>query len=181
EIAASFGFLQDRINAEVAFYRQLSDDQLTNIPTPMLTGFPSVVGNWEAVIRNQGVELSAFGTIWQNGTHRFNLRASASRNKNILLEYPDFESSPYYSTLRVGKSVTTAYYLNYLGVDPLTGKYVFEDANRDGAVSLVNTTTAGTMIDDRVVEVDISPSWSGSLSLDYDIKRFTISAQIYYV
>src|SRR5690606_20201243 len=59
--------------------------------------------------------------------------------------------------------------------------YVFEDANRDGAVSLVNTTTAGTMIDDRVVEVDISPSWSGSLSLDYDIKRFTISAQIYYV
>jgi TonB-linked SusC/RagA family outer membrane protein len=181
EAALSLGFLEDKWNIEMSAYRQLSKDQLTNVPTSIITGFPSVVGNWDAVVRNQGIEIAAAGYVFRNDYHRLNVRLSASKNTNILLSYPGFQHSPYISRYKIGESLSTKYFQRVIGVDPATGRIMFEDFNRDGKVSTVTNISPGTGDDDRGMAVDMAPSWSGSLILDYGIKAFTFSAQIYYV
>jgi TonB-linked SusC/RagA family outer membrane protein len=181
ELGTNLGFLQDKINLEVSIYRQFSKDQLTSIPTPSLSGYTSIVANWNAVIKNEGVEIAAVGQLLRNDVHRLTLRLTASKNRNILQSYPGFEDSPYYSRYKIGESVTMQYYYKYLGVDPLTGKYAFEDADGNGRLATVNNGSPGTNGDDRVLAVDMAPKWSGSLMVDYGFKRFTISAQFYYM
>jgi len=63
EVAIDLGFLKDRINVEVAYYRNRCGNQLIQFPTPAFTGFTNVAANSPALVQNDGWEFSAAAKV----------------------------------------------------------------------------------------------------------------------
>ncbi len=175
EGALSISFLNDRINVEGAYYRYRSGNQVTGIPTPIYTGFPSVVGNWNAVIENTGWEADIRARLIEKKDLRWSVNFNISTNKNRLVSYPGIEQSPDYTTYQVGRSLSTVYLLHYLGVDPQTGRYAFEDRNKDGRINVNNSVRPGTADDDRYIIMDTNPKFYGGFSTDLTYKSWSLS------
>lgn len=174
EGALSLSFLDDRINLEAVYYQNRSGNQVTGIPTPRYTGFPSVVANWDAVIENAGWEGALRANIIRKQDLIWNVTFNISTNRNKLVSYPGIEYSPYYSTYKVGNSLSAVYLLHYLGVDPQTGLYSFEDHNKDGQVKNNSNVPAGTADDDRYVMVDPNPKYYGGLGTSFTYKGWNL-------
>lgn len=175
EFGLNLGLLEDRINVEASIYRDRCGNQLTNYPTPVYTGFSTVTANWPAMVENKGLEISADAKLIRNDKMNWSVNFNIGRNSNILASYPGIELSPYANLYKVGYSVNAEYLLHYTGVDPATGKYTFEDYNRDGNIGLSNTGPKGTGSDDRYVVIDLSPKFSGGFGSSFSYKNFNIS------
>src|SRR5690606_34706822 len=117
----------------------------------------------------------------ENQHTRLNFSLNASANKNILLEYPDFEYSPYYTKLIVGKPTSIKYIQRFLGVDPLTGLYVYEDTNGDGVVSENRNAPLGSGYDDKSRYYDTRPYLTWNLVPTFHWKRLSVSASLNFV
>jgi len=182
--ALEIGLLEDRVNLQVEHYRNRCSNQLLSYPTPNFTGFSTVTANWPATVQNTGWEISLSASKLVN-TKDFTWSASfnISFNRNELQAYPGIGSSSYFSKYLVGKPLNTVYAYHYLGIDPLTGMYSFEDYNHDGNLqsNLMGVAPLSGTTDNRV-PLNINPSYTGgftsqfsyrdiSLSLLFDFKR----------
>lgn len=181
EGALNVGFVNDRVNLEVAWYQKRSGNQLTKVPTPIYTGFPKVTANWDATVQNKGIEASITAQVIETKNLKANLMFNISRNTNKLISYPDLEHSPYATTYKVGQSLSMEHHFNLLGVDPLTGSYVFEDYNKDGRVTSDASLFPGTGVDDRYVTADMAPRFQGGLGGDVQWKDFELSFDFYFI
>ena len=177
ETAVNIGFLDNRINFQFSIYRERCGNQLTDFPTPVYTGFPTVTANWPAVVDNKGWDISVDANLINTEKFNWSVSAFGSRNKNILVSYPDLEHSPYVNTHQVGKSINTQYLFHYLGVDPLTGFYRVEDYNGDGFVGQ-NTGRAGG--GDQYVALDLSPRFTGGLTNVLKYNGLSLSTSFNY-
>lgn len=180
EGAVALGFLKDQINLELAWYKKRSSNQLTKIPTPIYTGFPAVTANWEAEVDNIGFEAALTYRLLQRKDFSINGHFNFSKNKNKLHSYPGIEDSPYATQYKVGLSTNTQYYLNLIGVNPLTGRYIFEDYNGDGIISQNDNYFPGTGLDDRYIAVNMDPKYQGGFGWDFRWKDITLAADFYY-
>ncbi|MNX34173.1 TonB dependent receptor [compost metagenome] len=175
EAALSIGFLEDRFNLEVARYNDRCGNQLTDYPTPLYSGFPNVTANWPAVIVNSGWEFTFNAKLLTTDKVNWTMSFNLSRNSNVLKDYPNIEVSPYAAKYKIGKSVNNLYLLHYIGIDPLAGKYTFEDYNGDGFVSINNSALPGTQGDDRYVELNISdPKYFGGFGTNFSYKNISL-------
>jgi TonB-linked SusC/RagA family outer membrane protein len=179
EGALDLGFLHDRINVEAAYYRDRVGNQLVQFPIPEITGFTSVVENSPAVVQNSGWEFQANAQILK-GAFTWNMNFNISFNNNKLLAYPDIQFSPYYSTLKIGKSLNDVYAFNYTGVDPKTGQYTYTDSNGDGKIQEVNGVPEGTDGDDRYVVINLKPKYMGGFNEQFGYKGLSLSAYFTY-
>jgi hypothetical protein len=170
----SISFLDDRINLEGAYYQNRSGDQLTGIPTPEYTGFKSVAGNWNAIVENAGWEGDLRAVLMETKDIRWSVNFNLSTNRNRLVSYPGIEQSPYYATYRVGQSLDAVYLWHYLGVDPQTGQYSFEDYNKDGQVKPNYNIPAGTGDDDRYIVKVTTPKYYGGIGTSFTYKGWNI-------
>ncbi len=181
EAALLLGFLEDRISVEASFYRDRSGKQLTSITLPEYTGFGSILGNWDAVIQNSGVEIAAQGSVVRNNDWNVNLWFNFSRNRNILAEYPGLENSAYASQYMIGKPLQIVYLLRYTGVNPATGDYSFEDRNKDG---MITRTGSGKIPqdaqDDRYIEKDLSPRYYGGFGMNTSYLGWSLNVSFAY-
>lgn len=173
EVGARLGFFDSRWNLEGNFYINRDGKQLTNITTPAFTGFPAVVGNWPAVIRNKGVELMLDGTILNTGTWGLTARFQISKNSNTLVAFEGLEDSPYKDMYRIGASVTTKSYSHYIGINPMKGTPEFEDYNGDGVrpAGMTSTNFPDTELDDHYKMIDLNPKYMGGMGFRVDFKR----------
>jgi TonB-linked SusC/RagA family outer membrane protein len=134
-IGMEMGFgKESRVSMSVNYYRKRMGDQLLANPTPIFTGFPTVYGNWNALMQNEGYEAAVSVQLISNKDLNWNMSINGGFNKNKLVSYPGIENSPDYYRFLVGESPNNVYLLNYLGVDPMTGNYQFEDYNKDGFI-----------------------------------------------
>jgi TonB-linked SusC/RagA family outer membrane protein len=177
EGSIQIGFLEDRINFQFDIYRERCGNQLTEFPTPVYTGFPTVIANWPAVVDNRGWDITVNADLIKTEKFNWSVGIFGSRNKNILVSYPDIEHSPYAKTHQVGKSINTQYLLHYLGVDPLTGTYKVEDHDGNGNVTQ-NSGLAGT--GDQYIALDLSPKFTGGLSSNFSYKNLSLSTTFNY-
>jgi TonB-linked SusC/RagA family outer membrane protein len=168
-------FLEDKITLEAALYRDRCGNQLTKYPTPIYTGFETVSANWPALIENSGWEITINAKVIRTDKINWSIRFNGSRNFNKLLAYPDIEHSPYAAQYKVGESVNNLYLFHYTGVNPLTGRYTFEDYNRDGRVDDRNTSAPGTGLDDRYVRLNLTPRFNGGIGTDFSYSNFSVS------
>ncbi|WP_324758211.1 SusC/RagA family TonB-linked outer membrane protein [Sphingobacterium thalpophilum] len=180
EGALALGFLEDRINIEVAWYNKRSGSQLTKIPTPIYTGFLGVTANWEAQVDNTGFEASINYQLARTKDFVIDGHFNFSKNSNRLHSYPGIGDSPYATQYKVGQSINTRYYLNLLGVNPLTGKYIFEDHNGDGIISQNDNYFPGTGLDDRFIAVNMDPRYQGGFGWNVRWKDLWVSLDFYY-
>ncbi|WP_127127080.1 SusC/RagA family TonB-linked outer membrane protein [Pseudoflavitalea rhizosphaerae] len=134
-VGMDMGFGKDsRVSLSLNYYSRRTGDQLLNNPTPIYTGFPTVYGNWNAVIENKGYEAAAVVRVIDKKDFSWTMTMNGGINKNTLVSYPGIENSPDFYKYVVGKSVQNVYLLNYVGVDPMTGNYQFQDYNKDGFI-----------------------------------------------
>ena len=132
EIGFESRFLKERVQIQVAFYRNVSDNQLVQYNLPIQTGFFSVLKNHQAVILNSGWEFLASYQSNNSASVKWYSSINFTLPKNKLLEFPDLETSSYRNRYIVGEATSTKRGYRYLGVNPQTGLYDFEDVDNNG-------------------------------------------------
>ncbi len=135
EGALELGLFKNIIYITAAYYSNISTNQLVGYSLPSITGFISIQQNLPAKISNTGWEFE----LTSSNMNKPNFKWSSSFNltipKNKLVSYPGIESSAYANTYVVGEPLSVQKNFNFLGANPLTGIYSFEDLNKDGVIS----------------------------------------------
>ena len=135
EAALELGFLKDRINLGVSWYRNRSSNQLVGYPLPTMTGFTSVTANLPATVQNTGWELELSSINIQNSNFRWQTAFNLSFPKNELISFPGIEDTSYDAIYKVGHPLSLVYLYRYTGIDPATGFHTVEDVNEDGSIN----------------------------------------------
>lgn len=135
EIGLELGFLNDRILLSAAYYRNRCSNQLINYTLPNQTGFGQVVKNFPGLVQNAGLEISLNTTNIQSSSFRWTTAFNVSGNRNKLVSFPNLASSSYNGSYIEGQSLNVIRALKYLGINPQTGVYMFEDLNGDGSLT----------------------------------------------
>lgn len=132
EAAMDLGFYQDKIIFSAAWYRNRSANQLVGYALADIAGFPTVQYNLPATVQNTGweFELNTFNVSTKSFSWKSAFNLTLPQNK--LLSYPDIEGSSYYQRYTIGQSLYTPYALHYLGVNPKTGLYEYQNLNHNG-------------------------------------------------
>lgn len=132
EVTLDLGFLEDRLSFSTSWYRNRSSNQLVGYALPDIAGFNTIQFNLPATVQNKGweFELNTLNISGDSFSWKSALNLSIPRNK--LLSYPNLKGSTYVNTYTVGSSLYTPITIHYLGVNPETGLYYFEDSNGDG-------------------------------------------------
>ncbi|MFC0345538.1 SusC/RagA family TonB-linked outer membrane protein [Epilithonimonas hispanica] len=164
EVALEAGFLDNRINVSGAYYRNRSKNQLVGIPQPGTTGFSTIQGNLNATVQNTGWEFVLDSKIFNRDNFKWSSVINFSAPRNQLIDFPNLEGSTFANTLVVGRSTTIRKLYHYIGIDPVTGIYKFEDVNKDGKLD----------INDRTVVKDIGLRWDGSIQNSFQYGRWKL-------
>src|SRR5690606_10523724 len=154
ETAIELGFLRDRINLGVSWYRNRSSNQLVGYPLPGITGHASVQANLPATVQNSGweVELSTLNITSEN--FKWQTSFNITFPKNELLNYPNIDQSSYANVYRVGRPLNIDLLYQYEGIDPDTGLYSIADLNDDGRFDY----------DDRIIIKDQGRKFFGGIN-----------------
>lgn len=176
EVALALGFLEDRIFLDVSWYRNRCNSQLVQFPTPLFSGFSSVVTNSPANVQNRGLEVELTVKPIQGNVFNWTAKANISFNRNKLLSYPNFSVSPYTGVYKIGYPLTMSRVLKSRGVDPATGDYYFEDLNGNGNTDMDQTLKT---VDDRYI-LDRTTKYFGGLTNTLSYKNLEISFLLYF-
>ena len=87
EVGADIGFLNNRLNASVAYYNRITSDKLASVILPTSSGIGSIRTN-NGTMRNRGVEMEASYKLLQGKDLTWQVSANAAWNKNIVLKLP---------------------------------------------------------------------------------------------
>ena len=171
EAALQLGFLNDRINLGLSWYRNRSSNQLVGYSLPYITGFTSVQANLPATVENQGleIELATLNLDKKNFSWRSNLNITIPKNE--LISYPDLEQSSYSNTYRVGYPLNIGLLYEYDGLDPETGLYTVKDINNDGKLDF----------EDRVIIKDLNRQFFGGISNNLNYRNFNLQFLFQFV
>lgn len=164
ELAVETAFFHDHISFLAAYYRHRSGNQLVGVPLPTLTGFTSVQANLNAVVENTGWEFTLAAKPFTKADFSWDTSLNLSIPKNKLLSFPDLEGSSYSSFLVIGKSMVLKKMYHYLGVNPQTGIYEFEDVNSDGKLD----------VNDRVIVKELGINWYGGFQNNLRYKNWSL-------
>ncbi|MCX2429899.1 SusC/RagA family TonB-linked outer membrane protein [Pedobacter sp. GR22-10] len=135
EVAIESGFLKDRVFISAAYYFNRSSNQLVSYVLPSQTGFSNVVRNFPGLVQNSGFELVLTTKNFTRADFRWATSINLSIPKNKLIAFPNIETSSYRNSYVVGQSLNIIRGYKYLGVNPQTGVYTFEDYNGDGQLT----------------------------------------------
>lgn len=135
EIAGELGFLKDRINFTAAYFRHRSSNQLVSYNSTRLSGFTTILRNMPALVQNSGIEVALTGHIINRRIFSFTSSVNLSVPQNKLIKFPDLATSSYANTYVEGQPLSVIYRYKFLGVDPKTGVYTFEDVDKDGTLT----------------------------------------------
>ncbi|MDO6430711.1 SusC/RagA family TonB-linked outer membrane protein [Flavitalea sp. BT771] len=176
ESAIELGFLKDRFNLQVTWYRNRCNDQLVQFPTPAFTGFFSVTSNSPANVENYGWEVNLTGKIIGAPHLSWNTKFNIGINRNKLLSYPNLSQSPYQDLYKIGQPLSISKYLHVTGVDPQTGQYTFQDKNKDGQITIDQSNLTS---DDRYT-YNMAPIYEGGFTNEISYKNWNISVFFYF-
>ncbi len=164
EAAVELGFLKDRINLNVSWYRNRSSNQLVGYPLPATTGFATIQANLPAMVQNTGWELELSTLNIQSQTFRWQTFLNFTLPKNKLVSFPNIEQTSYENMYKVGHPLDIDLRYEYNGIDPDTGLYNVVDVNEDGRYDY----------EDRVVIKDRGRKYYGGVNNTITYKNLAI-------
>lgn len=132
------GFLNDRINMSVSYYRNRSGDQLVNYTLPSITGFSSVTANLPAVVQNTGTEVTLNVIPVRTKNFTWSSIANLTIPNTKLVSFPDIVASGYSRTFIVGQPLSIQQKFHVIGIDTATGFYKFQTKNANGRPTAPN-------------------------------------------
>lgn len=133
EIGLALGFLRNRIQADLAYYRNRSSNQLLTSQVSTVTGFAYANVNLPVVVQNSGIEF-LLNTMQLDGRHfswTTNINFTLPYTK--LVRYDGLASSADSARYVVGEALNSKK-VHKTYVDPETGLYAFRDLNGDNVV-----------------------------------------------
>lgn len=172
ELGLELGFLNDRILFTGDYYRNRTDNQLVGYSLSTITGFDRVQANLPAVIQNTGLEFDLITKNIQTNDFTWTSSINLSIPRNKLVAYPNLQGSSYANQYEVGKPLFVAKRFHYIGVDPKTGVYQFEDINKDSEISSP---------EDRVALKQISQNYFGGFQNSITYKGLQLDFFIQFV
>jgi hypothetical protein len=130
EIGLALGFLRNRIQADLSYYRNRSSNQLVTSQVSTVTGFAQGYLNLPVVVQNSGFEL-LLSTTQLDGRHfSWTTSANFTLPYNKLVRFDGLAYSSDSARYIVGKSLNSKkVYATY--VNPETGLYAFKNLNGD--------------------------------------------------
>ncbi|MGH2562964.1 MAG: SusC/RagA family TonB-linked outer membrane protein, partial [Ginsengibacter sp.] len=143
EAAIELGFFKDRFFVSASYYNNRSNNQLVNYPLPVQTGKQSVVENLPALVENSGLELMATSRNITSAKFSWTSSLNITIPRNKLISFPGLAATSYNGLYVVGQPLTVINRYKYLGVDPTTGVYSFDDVNKDGDFTLADYRVSG--------------------------------------
>ncbi|MDR2564212.1 MAG: SusC/RagA family TonB-linked outer membrane protein [Prevotellaceae bacterium] len=163
EIALETSFLRDRLQANVAVYRNRSKSLISGVPIALQAGLDGYKSNTPgALIQNQGVEIEITSTNVIIGDFRwlswFNITIP---DYNKLLSFPGIEKTAYNTQWKVGESLNITRLYRYTGINPANGAPTVEDVNEDGKI---------VATDDKQFLKDTDPDFFGGFQNSFRYK-----------
>lgn len=157
-----------RLNIRFDYYDSKTKDALIAMTIPTSTGFTSYMENLGNVT-NRGIEATANWRFYQNGQSWMSLTGSIAHNTNKITDISDAlssfnreqdannTSSPIIR-YEEGQSMTAIWAVKSLGIDPATGREVFQ--KKDGTKTYDYTT------DDYIIAGDTNPKVHGTFGFN---------------
>jgi TonB-linked SusC/RagA family outer membrane protein len=164
EAALELGFLKDKLQLGISWYRNRSSNQLVGYPLPAITGFNTVQANLPATVENSGWEVELSSLNFNTEDFRWKTSLNLSVPKNRLVSYPEIEQSSYANTYRVGHPLNISLLYRYEGIDPETGLYSIADINDDGSYDY----------EDRVIIRDQTREFFGGINNTLNYKNLSL-------
>jgi TonB-linked SusC/RagA family outer membrane protein len=161
-----FGLFNNRITSAVDIYRRTSKDLLLQQPTPWLSGYDNYFANVGSLV-NQGVEVELNGVVLDAAGFNWKVNFNFAYNENYVSElFGGLQELPGNTSVRVGHSLGTYFVNKYAGVNPATGRPMWDDINGNP----VYAPTAA----DRYLLGNSLPEFYGGLTNTFSYKGFAL-------
>jgi TonB-linked SusC/RagA family outer membrane protein len=144
ELALDLGFFSDKVLLTANWFRSRSDNQIIRYTLPYQTGSNSILKNFPGVVQNEGLEIESSTNLIFRNDFSWKTGFNISFPKNELVSFPGLAESSYGNTYVEGESLSIVKGYSFLGVDPSTGVYAFEDINRDGVINNLDYVVIGS-------------------------------------
>jgi TonB-linked SusC/RagA family outer membrane protein len=144
EIGAELGFLKNRIMLNAAWFKNKSTNQIIQYTLPGQTGASSILMNFPGVVSNRGWEIELQTVNIRKGAFDWKTAFNISITRNRLDAFPGLASSTSATRYEIGQPLNLKRGYQFLGVDPATGVYRFNDLNKDGLINTADYITIGT-------------------------------------
>jgi TonB-linked SusC/RagA family outer membrane protein len=164
EVAMELGFVNNRFLLTGTWYRNRSDNQLVQSPLPTQTGFEYYQANLPALIQMTSWEVELNSTNISTRDFRWQTVFNITFPDSKLLDYPNFEASPYAQKFEIGKPLILARGYHYTGLSD-TGVPTIEDVDKNGSLSFPN---------DYVTIGSLSPQYYGGMGNSFTWKGFSL-------
>jgi TonB-linked SusC/RagA family outer membrane protein len=171
QFGIDLGFLKDRILLSANYYRNRSSNQLSYYVLPSTTGFQSIAKNLTDEIKNSGWEFTITNTNLQTKDFKWSSCMNLTIPKTLLSASADHR---FLNPSLVGQPLSAAFYFHFLGVDPATGIYQFEDHNG-------NPTSTPDNDLDRTVLIDLAPKFYGGVQSSLSYRDFQLDFLLSFV
>ncbi|AVR47201.1 SusC/RagA family TonB-linked outer membrane protein [Christiangramia fulva] len=171
EVALELGFLEDKINLNLSWYRNRSSNQLVGYNLPAITGFNSVEANLPATVQNKGFEIEFTSLNVQNKIFTWRSSLNLSIPSNKLVRFDGLEESTYANAYRVGEPLDLVTLYQFDGIDAETGFLKVVDVNGDGRYDF----------DDRIIPKNTGREYFGGISNSFTYHNFSFDFLVEFV
>jgi TonB-linked SusC/RagA family outer membrane protein len=174
-----FEMFRGRLRGAFDYYNRETTDLFLSKPTSPTSGTSTLTQNTDVVVTNKGVELNLGYDVIKNQEKgiTLTLRANGSYNDNSVSGIKTnngqiFAGGGLFVTEN-GGSINEPFVYHYLGVNPVNGNLLFEDASG-------NPTENPVQADKKSANVNNLPKYQGGFGFDFDYQGFFVSTLFTY-
>ena len=172
ETGMDFAFFKNRLNYNLTFYQNDTENQIIPVTVPIESGYSSRIIN-AGKARNRGVEMSLSVIPVKSQNFSWNVSANWSLNRNKILSLPDEYAGQSGYTI---STVAGVLYYNAVIGGSLGDLYGFKLVRNANGEVVYDATTGLPARPDKIEKVgNAFPKWRAGLQNDFKIKNFTIS------
>jgi TonB-linked SusC/RagA family outer membrane protein len=171
EVALETSWFSDRLQLNIAWYRNRSSNQLVGNPLPPSAGFNSVTANMPAVVQNTGLEIDLTARVIQKREWSWTAGFNISVPQNKLIAFPGIEGSAFNSQYTVGHSLNIRKKYEYTGIDQQTGLFTVRDVDGNGVYTTI----------DRTQLMFTGRRFSGGVTSNLSWKQFQLDVLLQFV
>lgn len=171
-IGLDLAAFDNRLTVTVDAYLNKTKDLLLERPLPPSSGFTTITSNI-GELENKGLEIT-INTVNLDGELKWESSFNFTINRNKVTKLYNGEPIPEIgrgsNSVREGEAIGVFWGFNWLGVDPTTGEYVYEDLNKDGELTDA----------DKMVIGDPNPDFYGGFSNNFSYRDFELNVLLSY-
>lgn len=182
-VGITSSFFNDRLNVNLDYYNEVTDDMLIDVSLPPSSGATTVKNNYGSQESN-GIEFSLWGKIIKSRNWEWNLSVNGLHSKTTIkniseaLKRQNEQNAANNETVapllqyREGESPTAIYAVRSAGIDPASGEEIYIKKN--------GTYTYAYNVEDMMNVGDKNPWMQGSFSSYLVYKQFSLNLNFSY-